>query len=99
MILGEVSFSVYLFHTIILRYYQQFPGLVVPDQAGFWRLLYWATVLAISYLAYELVEKPAQMIIMRRDKPHRGRSQRGRYVLLAVSAAMLAAGLAVPRLT
>ncbi|MDP9840710.1 peptidoglycan/LPS O-acetylase OafA/YrhL [Neorhizobium huautlense] len=59
VLLGEISFGMYLFHSIFLRYIERHPDLIA-EAPNYWRLVYWVTVSAFSYAAYELFEKPAR---------------------------------------
>ena len=90
LLLGEISFGMYLFHTVIIRYYQTFLGLIDPSSIS-WRVLYWASVVAIAYLAFELVEKPARQAITRRASKNEAAKPRIRIALLFI-AALIAAG-------
>ncbi len=64
VILGEVSFSLYMFHTIVLREADvHAPGLLrslgVPAMA-----LLWATCIAVSYVTWRFVELPSRRILL-----------------------------------
>ncbi len=58
--LGEISFSVYLVHRLLLHYY--YDHFATIGGAGA-LALYWAVLLACSHLLFELVECPARAFI------------------------------------
>lgn len=58
--LGEISFSVYLVHRLLLHYY--YDHFATIGGAGA-LALYWAVLLASSHLLFELVECPARAFI------------------------------------
>jgi peptidoglycan/LPS O-acetylase OafA/YrhL len=63
VLLGEISFSIYLVHQIVSRYYSQNSLMFasIPKTALF--LGYWLVVLGLSFLIWRLVEKPCQRLI------------------------------------
>jgi len=64
--LGEISYSIYLFHQILIRSYQQdFTGMLVPGIAMF--LLFSVILIAISTAAYFAIERPARTAIRKLD--------------------------------
>lgn len=58
--LGEISFSVYLVHRLLLHYY--YDHFATIGGAGA-LALYWAVLLASSHLLFELVECPARAFV------------------------------------
>lgn len=64
ILLGEISFSIYLFHQIIYRFYlintHLFEGL--SNKALF--LSYWALLLGGSFLVWKFIENPSRKFIM-----------------------------------
>ncbi len=64
VLLGEISFSLYLLHQILLRYYlanfNTFPHL--PNAISF--AIFWAIVLLSSYLMWALIEMPSRRLIV-----------------------------------
>ncbi|MBI5589580.1 MAG: acyltransferase [Deltaproteobacteria bacterium] len=64
VLLGEISYSVYLIHTILLRFYQHYRH-VFSDIPG-WILytIYWILVLIISHLIWLFIERPIRRIII-----------------------------------
>jgi len=64
VLLGEISFALYLLHQILLRYYKnnisEFPHL--PDILSF--SLFWVVLLLASYLMWALVEMPGRQILL-----------------------------------
>lgn len=65
VVLGEMSFAVYLLHQIFLRYHQANIARLPhgSDAAEF--LLFWVILLASSYTMWTCVEKPARRAILR----------------------------------
>ncbi len=68
VLLGEISFSLYLLHQILLRYYQanitHFPHL--PDILSL--AIFWVTVLLASYLMWALIEMPGRRLLLGRGQ-------------------------------
>jgi len=68
VLLGEISFSLYLLHQILLRFYQgnilAFPQL--PDLVSFGT--FWIVLLLSSYLVWSLVEMPLRRQILGKDQ-------------------------------
>lgn len=68
VLLGEISFSLYLLHQILLRYYQinikDFPRL--PDVLAL--AIFWAIILLASYLIWALIEMPGRQFILGRNQ-------------------------------
>jgi len=68
VLLGEISFSLYLLHQILLRYYQSniscFPHL--PDLLSL--ALFWVILLLASYLMWALIEMPGRRLLLGRGK-------------------------------
>jgi peptidoglycan/LPS O-acetylase OafA/YrhL len=96
ILLGEISFAIYLFHTILLRYYQSLPPFVHQNPAGF-RMLYWAGVIAISFLAFELVENPLRGLITGRPvKPSFDRVSHRR-AAIGIAFSVAAISISLPR--
>jgi len=68
VLMGEISFSLYLVHLTLLRYYHEnfsaFP--VLPHAISM--LIFWAVLLLVSYLMWALVEMPCRRLILGRDQ-------------------------------
>jgi peptidoglycan/LPS O-acetylase OafA/YrhL len=65
VLLGEISFSIYLIHIVLLSNYVSYPPLIslmVPTQFMF--LLYWSVLLLSSYLVWSVIERPARRFIV-----------------------------------
>jgi ankyrin repeat protein/peptidoglycan/LPS O-acetylase OafA/YrhL len=66
VLLGEISFSIYLLHQILMRYYANnlvfFPA--VSDITGF--ILFWVILLVSAYVMWSWVEMPARSAIIQR---------------------------------
>jgi hypothetical protein len=64
VLLGEISFSMYLLHVTLLRYYQAnmaaFPHL--PNAVSF--VVFWVILLLSSYLMWALVEMPSRRLML-----------------------------------
>ncbi len=67
VILGEISFSFYMFHQLVIRYYTQLNIDFFEIQNPFFSMLivFFAS-LGISYLSYYLIEKPANNFILKK---------------------------------
>lgn len=64
VLLGEISFSIYLTHQIILRYYAEhffiFPS--IPPLIKYLSL--WIVILCVSYLIWYFIERPSRKFII-----------------------------------
>jgi peptidoglycan/LPS O-acetylase OafA/YrhL len=60
--LGDISFSVYMIHCIVLSYFEKMPNSVAPQVK--W-VLFGLTVLLASGLLYAFLEKPARRVFIR----------------------------------
>lgn len=64
VLLGEISYSIYLLHFLIIRYYQfhkdAFNGIPLWVQC----LLFWIIVLISSYLMWRFIEKPCRKALL-----------------------------------
>jgi hypothetical protein len=81
--LGEVSFALYLIHTLYLLYRQQAPGVFAGLSDSVVYGLYWLVSLSLASMLHLLVEKPGQSLL----RDGLGRRTRGgaglqRYALL-----------------
>jgi peptidoglycan/LPS O-acetylase OafA/YrhL len=102
VLLGEISFSLYLLHQILLRYYETnlafFPH--IPNLLAF--ALFWSILLLCSYLMWVWVEMPARRFILnrRRNYGDDGKEKSWRDHMLqnrnALSAALLLVCLLLP---
>jgi peptidoglycan/LPS O-acetylase OafA/YrhL len=78
VLLGEISFSLYLLHQPLLRYYRDnlnsFPHL--PNSLSL--AIFWVVVLLASYLMWAFIEMPGRRFILGRDrkKMHRTETMR-----------------------
>lgn len=61
--LGEISFGLYLVHTLFLLYRQQAPGVFSGLTADTVYFLYWGSALTLAMIVHILVEKPGQHMI------------------------------------
>jgi peptidoglycan/LPS O-acetylase OafA/YrhL len=66
VLLGEISFSIYLLHQIFLRYYQSNIASFPNYSNGISLAIFWAIVLLASYLMWALVEMPCRRLILGR---------------------------------
>lgn len=96
ILLGEISFAMYLFHTILLRYYQSLPPFVQQNPIGF-RILYWAGVIALSFLAFELIESPMRGLITGRTVRTSFEQVRLRRLVIGVAFLVLTMAIVLPR--
>jgi peptidoglycan/LPS O-acetylase OafA/YrhL/ankyrin repeat protein len=69
VLLGEISFSLYLIHQILIRFYQNniaaFPKLPDPIPLA----IFWVVLLLFSYLMWAIVENPSRQLILRQRRP------------------------------
>ena len=73
--LGEISFSLYLVHTIVLSYFETYEALLGGHKA-LWYLVYWGVCLGLSYLMHVVVERPFRRMIVNTYEAHtQGRSR------------------------
>lgn len=87
VLLGEISFAIYMLHAIFLAYSAVNFPLVQSTTSCF---LYWATLLVAAHLTWLLVERPAQKIIKalgetavaRSAKTNNMQSRQGSYSIL-----------------
>jgi peptidoglycan/LPS O-acetylase OafA/YrhL len=61
--LGEISFALYMVHTLFLLYRRQAPGLFEGMPGPLVYALYWATGLSLAMLLHIGVERPCQTLI------------------------------------
>ena len=63
VLLGEISYSVYLLHQLLTRLCWQHPAPIsaVPNWAGL--LIFWALLLLIAYLMWRLIERPLRRML------------------------------------
>lgn len=66
VLLGEISFSIYMVHQILIRLYIVHGGKSLAVHPAIQYSLYWLAVVVVSYLAWALVEKPARRFLVRR---------------------------------
>ena len=91
--LGEISFALYLMHTLFLLYRQQAPAVFDGLSGLQLYLLYWAVALGLSVMLHLGIERPAQTLI--RDW-YAGRIRRSlARSLAAMGAFVLAIGVLV----
>jgi len=64
VLLGEISYSLYLIHQIVLRYYAQHaPALaVIPGWIAY--SVFWALTLLAAYVTWAVVERPARRFLV-----------------------------------
>ncbi len=64
VLLGEISFSLYLLHLIVCHYYVIHPGPFMAFPAWQMYLGYWATVLLAAYVGWAMIEVPCRRAIV-----------------------------------
>ncbi len=64
VLLGEISYSVYLIHTILLRFYQYYRHAFSDIPGWFLYTIYWLLVLIISHLIWLFIERPCRRTMM-----------------------------------
>lgn len=60
VVLGEISFAIYMIHHPVLRLYQQHQAMVADLPTWLVYAAYWAVVLIASWLSWRLVERPCR---------------------------------------
>lgn len=70
IVLGEISFSLYLLHQILIRYYLLIYKFLPPIQNIIALALFSLILLLSSYLMWALIEMPARRLILRKRKIH-----------------------------
>lgn len=63
--LGEISFSIYMVHQIIIRVFEMYPAITAGMSQAATLSIYYATVIAVAAATHGLIEKPAQKMILR----------------------------------
>lgn len=63
VLLGEISFAVYLTHTIVLQVFSNYTS-VLLDYPTLGLIAYWATVLLLAYLLFSIIEQPCRRAIV-----------------------------------
>ncbi len=65
VLLGEMSFSMYLLHQIFIRLYENF-NQQLPELTNVqWNAAYWSTTLAASYITLNVIERPCRRALLR----------------------------------
>jgi peptidoglycan/LPS O-acetylase OafA/YrhL len=63
VLLGEISYSVYLVHKILIRYYAMNVLVLAPLPEWLAYSLFWVATLLIAYLIWALVERPCRTFL------------------------------------
>jgi peptidoglycan/LPS O-acetylase OafA/YrhL len=63
VLLGEISYSVYLVHKILIRYYAMNVLVLAPLPEWLTYILFWVATLLIAYLIWALVERPCRTFV------------------------------------
>jgi len=63
VLLGEISFSLYLVHTSVLKYFEPYEGIVGVHRSA-WYVKYWLVCLGLSLLMHVSVERPMRRMIV-----------------------------------
>jgi peptidoglycan/LPS O-acetylase OafA/YrhL len=66
VILGEISYSIYLVHQILSRWYMLNPSMFASVPKAMLYIAYWLAVLSLSFVICRAVEKPCQRWIRSR---------------------------------
>lgn len=69
--LGEISFSLYMVHQLVLRYAEDHGYMAQDYPVAAKAALYWIAAIAVAAAAHHLIELPAQKLIMSRLKIQR----------------------------
>ncbi len=65
VLLGEISFSIYLLHKILIRVYRAYIAPADHFSGPFSYIYFWIILLTGSYLLWSIVEKPCRTVIVR----------------------------------
>lgn len=65
LILGEISYPVYLVHAILIRCYQNHKTVFATIPDWFAYLIFWSALLIVSYLIHLAIEKPCRNFVSR----------------------------------
>jgi peptidoglycan/LPS O-acetylase OafA/YrhL len=60
VLLGKISFSIYLVHQVLLRWYLLHRGMFTSIPKALLYIGYWLVVLGISFMIWGVIEKPSQ---------------------------------------
>jgi peptidoglycan/LPS O-acetylase OafA/YrhL len=63
VILGEISYSIYLVHLILIRWYLPNRSMFATVPKTMLYIGYWLVVLSLSFIIWRVVEKPCQRLI------------------------------------
>lgn len=63
--LGEISFSLYMVHQIVIRVMEMYPSITAGFGLPATLTIYYISAIVISAIAHNLIEKPVQKIILR----------------------------------
>jgi peptidoglycan/LPS O-acetylase OafA/YrhL len=66
VILGEISYSIYLVHQILIRWYMLNRNIFASVPKGALYVAYWLAVLSLSFIIWRIIEKPGQRWIRAR---------------------------------
>lgn len=68
VLLGEISFSIYLLHQILLRAYDPYVTSLAHLPNALLLVIFWSVLLLSSYLMWALIEIPGRRFILGRDQ-------------------------------
>ncbi|OFW02685.1 MAG: hypothetical protein A3G20_05350 [Acidobacteria bacterium RIFCSPLOWO2_12_FULL_59_11] len=74
--LGEISFALYLVHTIVLFYFEKWSNQMSADLLWLWCVGYWSVCLAMAYALFVGVEQPMRALILALAKRYVKRESR-----------------------
>ena len=65
VLLGEISYSMYLIHQIIIRYYHRYDTIFSGVSAWFAYPVYWILLLCTSYVSWHFFERPCRHFLVK----------------------------------
>lgn len=78
ILLGEISFSLYLIHQPIARFFEMFGPYLFKISLPIQYMLYWVVVITASYLLWSIIEMPCQKALKNFYKMQWARSRSSR---------------------
>jgi peptidoglycan/LPS O-acetylase OafA/YrhL len=65
VMLGEISFALYIVHMGVLQWYVQHQSILLTTSQSFRAGLYWALCILLAYLMHKGIEEPMRQLLLR----------------------------------